>query len=275
MTKAEKINELFDLAGGLYDSDEALEASNKIGEIFEIMNDSNDELKKIFKIIILNEFDAQNAIDLEYLKELFEDKESMQENIKYFCEAFSEDEDLKFVSEIELENISEKIEKLASLIENFITVKASELVEENLKKIEKEQYLIIKDLEFDIENTEISLKKDAESQYTLFLEVKTLRKKCYGGWWQPYLYINNGIPIKIDTLDDLVGKTFEYDFEKDSSQTWIMYVFEHNDISKSKIEILSKEESTLTIKWSGTANIYFNAAYDEDVPFECVFKVGM
>ena len=51
-----------------------------------------------------------------------------------------------------------------------------------------------------------------------------------------------------------------------------MYVFEHEDIIKGKIEILSKEENTLTIKWSGIANIYANGGYDADVPFECVFK---
>ena len=68
---------------------------------------------------------------------------------------------------------------------------------------------------------------------------------------------------------------FEYDYEKDSSQTWIMYVFEHEDIIRGKIEILSKEDNALTIKWSGIANIYANAGYDADVPFECVFKVNL
>lgn len=265
MTNLEKIDELFDFASGLYDSDEARESADKLGEIYKIMNGENECTENIFKAIVLNEFDAQNVVDLPYLKELLEDKESLAGNIKYFCDAFSEDEELEFINQIDEEDILEKIEELATLIERFYESGANEDAEIVVKKSEKEQYLMIKDLDFDIENTKIFIKNNL-----LFLELRAENKKCFGDNWAPYLYVNNGIPI--DNADELVGKVFEYDYEKDSSQTWIMYVFEHEDIIKGKIEILSKEENTLTIKWSGIANIYANGGYDTDVPFECVFK---
>lgn len=268
MTKLEKVNELFEFASGLYDSDESMESANKLSEIYKIMNGEDEGVENIFKAIILNEFDAQNVVDLPYLRELLEDKESLESNIKYFCDAFSEDEELEFINQIDEKNILEKIEELATLIERFYESGADEDAETVVKKSDKEQYLIIKDLEFDIESTKIFIKNNL-----LFLEVRAENQKCFGDNWAPYLYVNNGIPV--ENADELVGKVFEYDYEKDSSQTWIMYVFEHEDITKGRIEILEKNEDTLKIKWTGTANIYANGGYDEDVPFEGVFDIRL
>ena len=119
MTKIEKIDELFEFASGLYDSDESMESANKLSEIYKIMNCEDEGIENIFKAIILNEFDAQNVVDLPYLRELLEDKESLESNIKYFCDAFSEDEELEFINQIDEKNILAKIEELATLIERF------------------------------------------------------------------------------------------------------------------------------------------------------------
>lgn len=137
---------------------------------------------------------------------------------------------------------------------------------------EKKQYLKIKDLSFDIESTNISL-KNRESNHVLFVELRATRKSIDGETWHPYLYINNGIPIKENDIESIIGKSFEYDYDTDNSQTWIMYVFGHENIKKGKIEILSKEDNKLRLKWCGEADIFFNEDYDERVPFESEFEV--
>lgn len=138
----------------------------------------------------------------------------------------------------------------------------------------KDQYLKIRDLTFDVESANISIKQRA-NDYILFIELKTISRKVEGEMWHPYLYINNGIPLNEDDINNLARKTFEYDYELDNSQTWIMYVLGHENIKKGRIEILSQKDNVLSVKWSGEADIYFNEDYDENVPFESSFEAKL
>ena len=138
----------------------------------------------------------------------------------------------------------------------------------------KEWFLKIRDLTFDVESANISIKQRA-NDYTLFIELKAIGKNVEGEAWYPYLYVNNGIPLNETDINSLVGKTFEYDYELDNSQIWIMYVLGHENIKKGRIEILSQKDNVLSVKWSGKADIYFNEDYDENVPFESSFEAKL
>lgn len=200
---------------------------------------------------------------------------SICEMVRYFDEYQSE-----FLNAFNKEMLnSENYKESSENIKESSEIKSSDPKDEFIDKLkaiksEKEQYLIIKDLEFDIDKAEMSIEQNGE-KFTLFLEVRTNRKKICGEIWSPYLYINNGIPVSTNNIDELVNMNFAYDYKKDNSQTWIMYIFEHQDIMKGKIEILSREGDMLTIKWSGEADIFFNSDYAKNVPFECKFKVNL
>lgn len=46
-----------------------------------------------------------------------------------------------------------------------------------------------------------------------------------------------------------------------------LYVFEHEDVIKGTIEFLRREGRKYYIRWSGTANVFWNDEYGADVPF--------
>lgn len=272
ITIEKRVDEALEIASGLYQSEDMVSTLDNLDKICDMIVGTDVVLRNLFKVIALNEFDAQNDITLNRIVENLLTDSSLVQNIKDFCGAFEEDEELKFVKEIEVDSLMENVEKLKLAINDFYSKKDEAIDVPKIIKSEKEEYLVIKDLEFDIDNAQMRISTN-EYGSKLFLEVNTISKEVFGETWKPYLYVNNGISISTNKYEELVGSTFLYDYEKDSSETWCMYLFEHEDIVNGKIEIISKEENTLTIKWSGEANIYYNSVYDTNVPFECKFKV--
>ncbi len=86
----------------------------------------------------------------------------------------------------------------------------------------------------------------------------------------PVLYHNNGFRMDVKSWKDLEGmsKTWESDCNKDGEEAGSLYVFEHEDVTSGKIEFLKREGNVFHVKWSGTANVFWDDEYDEDVPFE-------
>lgn len=144
-----------------------------------------------------------------------------------------------------------------------------------------DDYIKIKNITFDIDFASLEIIEEEENDLRLYIEVNAMEKTVSGisedgldsteETVQPCFFINNGIKIQDKSYNDLVGKKFTYDYQKDSSQGWGLSFFDCEDITKGEIEILSKTGDSFHIKWTGTANINYNDEYGTDVPFECVF----
>lgn len=86
----------------------------------------------------------------------------------------------------------------------------------------------------------------------------------------PRLYYNNGFRMDVKSWKDLEGmsKTWESDCNEDGEEAGYLYVFEHEDVTSGKIEFLKREGDVFHVRWSGTANVFWDDEYGEDVPFE-------
>ena len=68
-----------------------------------------------------------------------------------------------------------------------------------------------------------------------------------------------------------------YEFVWDNSnnekneEAGYFYVVEHEDVTSGIIEILKVDKNNITIRWSGTANIFWNSEFGENVPFDTEF----
>lgn len=86
----------------------------------------------------------------------------------------------------------------------------------------------------------------------------------------PMLYHNNGFRMNVKSWKDLEGmsKTWESDNNEDGEEAGYLYVFEHENVTSGTIEFLRREGNVFHVKWIGTANVFWDDEYDEDVPFE-------
>lgn len=85
----------------------------------------------------------------------------------------------------------------------------------------------------------------------------------------PYLYHNNGFKIDVRSWKDIEKIVLNWDSEynENDEEAGNLYVFEHEEITKGKIEFLERKENKFLIRWTGTANVYWNDEYGADVPF--------
>ncbi len=85
----------------------------------------------------------------------------------------------------------------------------------------------------------------------------------------PRLYHNNGFELDITSWKDIEGITLNWDSEcnEKGEEAGYLYVFEHEDVTKGKIEFLKRNGTQFFVRWSGTANVYWNEEYGADVPF--------
>ncbi|MCI9033038.1 MAG: hypothetical protein HFJ08_03095 [Lachnospiraceae bacterium] len=94
----------------------------------------------------------------------------------------------------------------------------------------------------------------------------------------PRLYHNNGFALKLSSWKDLEGQTLTWvsEYNDNEEEAGCLCVFEHEDVTKGKIEFLQRRGNIFFMRWSGTANVYWNDEYGEDVPFlfegEVIFK---
>lgn len=85
----------------------------------------------------------------------------------------------------------------------------------------------------------------------------------------PYLYHNNGFALDISSWKELEGQTlcWESEYNENDEEAGSLYVFEHEAVTSGKIEFLERRGTVFLMRWSGTANVYWNDEYGEDVPF--------
>lgn len=85
----------------------------------------------------------------------------------------------------------------------------------------------------------------------------------------PCLYHNNGFSICTNSWKDIEKIVLNWDSEynENDEEAGNLYVFEHEEITKGKIEFLERRGNNFLIRWTGTANVYWNDEYGADVPF--------
>ena len=85
----------------------------------------------------------------------------------------------------------------------------------------------------------------------------------------PSLYHNNGFTLNISSWKELEGQTlvWESEYNENDEEAGYLCVFEHEAVTKGTIEFLERRGNIFLVRWSGTANVYWNDEYGEDVPF--------
>lgn len=85
----------------------------------------------------------------------------------------------------------------------------------------------------------------------------------------PRLYHNNGFTLDAASWKELEGIILKWDspYNEKGEEAGSLYVFEHEDVTKGTIEFLRREGRKYYIRWSGTANVFWNDEYGADVPF--------
>lgn len=85
----------------------------------------------------------------------------------------------------------------------------------------------------------------------------------------PRLYHNNGFRLDIKSWKDIEGISLKWDsqYNANGEEAGTLYVFEHEDVTTGTIEFLKRNGNRFLVRWTGTANVYWNDEYGEDVPF--------
>ena len=86
----------------------------------------------------------------------------------------------------------------------------------------------------------------------------------------PHLYHNNGFSLNIRSWKAIEGmsKIWEEEYNEDDEEAGGLCVFEHEDVTSGTIEFLKRQGNEFFIRWTGTANVYWDDEYGADVPFE-------
>lgn len=92
-----------------------------------------------------------------------------------------------------------------------------------------------------------------------------------------HLYHNNGFCTHVSDLQALKGKKFVWErtYNENDEEAGCLCVQEHELLSSGTIEILDIQNNTMTIRWSGLANVYWNEIYGTDVPFDTTFTTEL
>ncbi len=91
------------------------------------------------------------------------------------------------------------------------------------------------------------------------------------------LYHNNGFNTHCSTFAALKGKKFVWtsDTNIDEEEAGYFCVQEHECVQNGTIEILDVTSTTMTIHWSGEADVFWSEPYGSNVPFETIFTVEL
>lgn len=143
--------------------------------------------------------------------------------------------------------------------------------------IEKGNFLL-KDINYEVTGSLASAaKEDGSIVLALHVSARTEDEKVDYDMESLSLYHNDGFCTYAASLPDLKGKRFVWKshYNKDEEAAGFLCVQEHEEVTRSKIEILNVNGNLLTIHWSGKANVFWNRKYGKNVPFETVFDVAL
>ena len=142
----------------------------------------------------------------------------------------------------------------------------------------EEGKFVLKDIVYDITDVYFYAEfRDTEIILSIDLNAETNDDEVEYDLSSIRLYHENGFNTHAATFEALKGKIIELELDPDADEPTAgsLYVLEHEDITKGTIEITDVSENTITIHWSGLANVYWDEQYGEDVPFDAVFTVDI
>ncbi len=87
---------------------------------------------------------------------------------------------------------------------------------------------------------------------------------------EPNLYHNNGFSLNVYSWKSVEGmsKTWEEEYNEEEEEAGCLYIFGHDPVTSGKIEFLERKGSEFLVRWTGTADVYWDDEYGRDVPFE-------
>lgn len=91
------------------------------------------------------------------------------------------------------------------------------------------------------------------------------------------LYHNNGFETGETHYLALKGKKYVWTsaFNELGEEAGFLYVQEHEDVTSGVIEILDVNIETIRMRWTGNADVDWNAEFGSDVPFETEFEAKL
>jgi len=81
---------------------------------------------------------------------------------------------------------------------------------------------------------------------------------------------NEGFNTKAQNISELKGEKFTWDksINSDNEEAGVLNVVEFESVTKGTIEIIDIDEKNITVRWTGTGNIYWSEPFSKDVPFD-------
>ena len=137
---------------------------------------------------------------------------------------------------------------------------------------------LLKDISYTIIGSSVSVDKEGENIFlTLEVNAETKDSDIYYEMRSLRLYHNDGFCTHAAKAQALKGKKFVWEshYNENEEAAGFLCVQEHEEVTKSVIEILNISGNRMTVRWSGEANVFWDENYDEDVPFETVFEVKL
>lgn len=141
-------------------------------------------------------------------------------------------------------------------------------------------YFKLKDIPFEIADCSVSFDLSSSNQHLLmFIDIcaATEDERIPFELREVRLYHNNGFDIGGKTLRNLKGKKFEWTTctNRSGEEAGCFYVLEHEDVTAGVIEIRDLTKETVSLRWTGTANIHWDDAFGENVPFEAEIEAAL
>lgn len=85
------------------------------------------------------------------------------------------------------------------------------------------------------------------------------------------LYFNGEFNTKLTEISQLKGKKFICDTKMskniDYSGGAVLYVVEHEKVTEGILEVIDVDDTNVTFRWYGKANVGWNSKFDKNVPF--------
>ncbi|MDE7245669.1 MAG: hypothetical protein K2O18_17085 [Oscillospiraceae bacterium] len=75
---------------------------------------------------------------------------------------------------------------------------------------------------------------------------------------EPWLYHCNGIHLDVSSWKDLQGLvlTWDSEYNEKGDEAGVLYVYEHEDVTKCKIEFLERHGVRFLVRWTGTDHVF-------------------
>ncbi len=139
--------------------------------------------------------------------------------------------------------------------------------------------LILKDLVFEIDEATLcggvpdpywmgEYHPGGDPRLGWMLDILLKPKEVEDSDWEPRVY-HDSLHFPVRKWVEIAGQVVEWEsaFDENGEPNGCFYVFQHEDISRSRLEFLDRKHARILIYWEGLCNVFGTEEYGEDVPF--------